>query len=72
MSDAVPEIYIISNAEISLLLSFSIVTDFVFHPVGTTLTHNEADAAVCCGRNNKLSLSAIYSDKIAVGKPKII
>lgn len=46
MSDAVPEIYIICNSEISLLLSFTIIIDFVFHPVGTTLTHNEADA-VC-------------------------
>lgn len=48
MSDAVPEIYMIFNSEISLLLCFSEIVDFVFCPVWTTLIPNEAGAAVCC------------------------
>lgn len=48
MSDAVPEIYMIFNSEISLLLCFSEIVDFVFCPVWPTLTPNEAGAAVCC------------------------
>lgn len=47
MSDAVPEIYMVCNSEISLLLRFSVMVDFVFCPVWTTLTPNEAAPAVC-------------------------
>lgn len=47
MSDAVPEIYMICNSEIPLLLCFGVIVDFVFCPIWITLTPNEAGSAVC-------------------------
>lgn len=47
MSDAVPEIYMICNSEIPLLLCFGVIVDFVFCPVWITLAPNEAGSAVC-------------------------
>lgn len=47
MSDTVPEIYTICNLEISLLLCFNVIVDFVFGSVWTTLTPNEAGSAAC-------------------------
>lgn len=72
MSDAVPEIYMICNSEMPLLLHFSIIADFVFCPFWTTLTPMRQVLLFVVGRNTKLGLPAIYSDKIAVEKAKII
>lgn len=71
MSDAVPKIYMICNSAISLLLCFSVIVDFVFCPDWITLASNEAMLFVV-ERNNKPSLSAVYSDMFAVKKAKII
>lgn len=55
-----------------LLLRFSIIVDFVFCPFWTTLTPMRQVLLFVVGRSTKLGLPAIYFDKIAVEKAKIV